>query len=166
MHLLAYGLFACMSLICACFVCVCMCVLVRHSRPCPSVSPWRLNSLLTYDALSCVWWVCFCVIHSRACDAFRQKERCSSTGETDDHSSTKALWFRITKNPDWSTRPLSRLFACSLVCSLTPLLVGKWMIGWLCFLCFFSVLDHSGVKTNLGLMFLASLKAYSLLERS
>ena len=73
-----------------------------------------------------------------------------------------ALWARITKNTDWSTGPLARPFArslapltrllaldCSLhsrpllrslansLTSLTPSLVGQWMIGWLFFCVFF-----------------------------
>ena len=48
-------------------------------------------------------------------------------------------------------------FACALRCahsfarSLTSLtsLVGKWMIGWLFILCFFSILAHSGLGSRL-----------------
>ena len=72
------------------------------------------------------------------------------------------LWARIIKNQDKSTGPLARPFARSLVplthslapscllclssplhslvrspTSLTPSLVGQWMIGWLLILCFF-----------------------------
>ena len=77
---------------------------------------------------------------------------------------SRALWSRITKNPDVSRWPLGRLFirslalhrslvrllrpvlfarysrsfACSLT-SLTPLLVGKWMVRWLFILCFYRI---------------------------
>ena len=58
---------------------------------------------------------------------------------------SRALWSKTTKNPDASTGPLARLFACllgllilllaphcslrscTLLRSLTPELVGKWM---------------------------------------
>ena len=67
-----------------------------------------------------------------------------------------ALWVRIIKNPD---EELCHLFVHLLVCShhslirllrtahsltsLTPLLVGKWLIRWLFCLCFFYILAHS-----------------------
>ena len=86
--------------------------------------------------------------------------------ETKFHKDPKfhyALWARTTKNTDWSTGPLARPFARSLVrshCSLVrllrtagfaralrcahsfarsliPSLVGKWFIRWLFCLCFF-----------------------------
>ena len=75
---------------------------------------------------------------------------------------TITLWAWITKNTDWSTGPLARPFANSLVsltrsltpdCSLrsrpplrslvrsltllTPSLVGQWINRWLFILCFF-----------------------------
>ena len=82
-----------------------------------------------------------------------------------------AQWGRTAKNPDCSTGPLAHPFACLLalfscslappcsLCSraslhslvillahfLTPALVGKWMIRWLFYLCFFFIPDHSGM---------------------
>ena len=77
------------------------------------------------------------------------------------------LWARISKIPDVGTgplaSPLARLlalltpfrparFTCMLRCahflahsfiSFTPMLVGKWLIRWLFFSVFFSILDHS-----------------------
>ena len=86
-------------------------------------------------------------------------------------SFSSALWARITMNTDWSTGPLARPFAHSLapltrllaphyslrsrapfvllITSLTPLLVGKWIIRWL-FFCVFSIMDHSALSSSLG----------------
>ena len=72
------------------------------------------------------------------------------------HSMTMALWARSTKNPDKSTGPLARSFACSLtpltrllappclLCSRAHSLTCGTMNDWMAiYSVFFSVLDYS-----------------------
>ena len=56
---------------------------------------------------------------------------------------TFTLWSKTAKNTDWSTGPL----ACPFAHSLTPSLLGQWIIGWLfclCFLLFSTIVKSRG----------------------
>ena len=118
----------------------------------------------------------------------------------DEWKAHSSQWARTTKNTDWSTGPPARpftrlltplvrshrLFTCSLT-SLTPSLVGQWMIRWLSILCFFFLIwpivqpwvlgpllpkptflmeTHSGLKLYAGDAFISYKKPLPHKQRS